>query len=494
MYRVVLVDDESVSLRLLRNFVTTYFSVFEIAGAFESGVDALNYLRLNPVDLLITDIKMPIMSGIELAKCARRLNERVHIIITSGYAEFDFAKGAMEAGVDEYLLKPLNLDQFKKALSTIIEKLNAEYEKRRLELLHDLLNGQNINTDEITRYFNSKNCCTALVHLANLHANHYERGDGQIPITFSDERIYRLDGRDKSECILVGIQPFVNGSIQLVPEANNYVTVILDSTLQPFTRLHARVLELYELMDTCVVIGKTQVLDKTHIHSHEFQRLNQNELRMIDHAITSGNYPLLRQTFRAYGERWDSQAVPQLWIEKAVYQILEHALLQIPQSRIRETHIYEKLNAIYTLAGNYTDLMERFFELLYDTLPHSDRAKRVPEELYRQILKYMRENYSAPLTTQSVSTLMDISPAYLSKLFRTYENRTFNELLTDFRIENACRLLGNADLRLNDIAKMVGYDSQSYFCKVFRQYTGKTPGQYAQSKTTSTIEKEVPEK
>lgn len=144
MYHVILVDDELPSLSFMQNIITSYFSEFHIDGTFESGLAALEYCRKNLVDLVITDIRMPIMDGIELARYVSQLHRGIHIVIVSGYADFEYAKSAIDVGVESYLLKPLGLSDTKNVLLKISESLKEEYAQNRQELLSQLITGKRV--------------------------------------------------------------------------------------------------------------------------------------------------------------------------------------------------------------------------------------------------------------------------------------------------------------------------------------------------------------
>lgn len=484
MYRAILVDDEPVSLRFLRNYLANYFPGIEVLGAFETGIDALNFLRENPVDLAITDVKMPIMNGVEFAKCARRLDKDMHIVITSGYAEFEFAKGAMQAGVDEYLLKPLNLAQMQATLSAIVRKLDDAYEARRYALLTQLINGRSVHTGDIARYFGGKTCCLALVRVGNLRQSACDCWREPVGVPRDIPRqMFRIDGRDSFEHILVSTAPLGADAAALGNAPGVAATVLLDPEMLPFSRLRDRAAELCVWMDEAVVIGRSQVLEKGKTRPREFARLPQDVLRKLDYGLASCSFEAIRTLCRQCGAQWDSNGIPQRWAEKYLDQIVERLLQQLPSPQAEGMRTLENTRDLCATATSYAELMERFCALLAEAMPRAGNARRMPEELYRQIQAYMRENYSAPLTTQSVSAVTGISQAYLSKLFRRYSDKTFSELLTQYRMRAACQLLmGDTRLQLSEIASMVGYDSQSYFCKVFRQYTGKTPGQYERGK------------
>ena len=141
MYRILLVDDEMPALRFLQAIIGKYAPDFGVCASYTNGAAALEYLSKYPVDLLITDISMDGMNGIELAQAAREARPDIHILILSGYSEFEYAQGAIRAAVDDYILKPVPIPQITKALKTIREKLDEEAGAKGPALLSALFSG-----------------------------------------------------------------------------------------------------------------------------------------------------------------------------------------------------------------------------------------------------------------------------------------------------------------------------------------------------------------
>ena len=122
MFRVLIVDDERPALRFVSSIIENFSPVFKVVGTVSSGELALNFLHKNTVELLITDISMHGMNGIELSQIARKMQPNIHIVIISGYGEFEYAQGAIQAGVDEYLLKPVSVTKMTTILQAIQKK------------------------------------------------------------------------------------------------------------------------------------------------------------------------------------------------------------------------------------------------------------------------------------------------------------------------------------------------------------------------------------
>lgn len=169
MYTILIVDDEKIERDGIRGLIAEMKYELHVIEA-ENGEKALEYLRLNPVDILLTDIKMPFMGGLELAEQASLAQPSLEIIIYSAYGEFDYARRALYTNASSYLLKPIDMDEFAGVMSGVIQKCSdkatqqlrtaeimqgyqkgLEYEKEKW--LTDLLNGINVISDAGTLPF-----------------------------------------------------------------------------------------------------------------------------------------------------------------------------------------------------------------------------------------------------------------------------------------------------------------------------------------------------
>ena len=126
MYRILIVDDEMPALRFIGSIIEQFSDGFQVIGTASSGELALDFLQKNTVDLLLTDISMHGMNGIELARLARKIQPNIHIIVITGYGEFEYAQGAIQAGVDNYLLKPVSISKMSAILQSVQQKMDEE--------------------------------------------------------------------------------------------------------------------------------------------------------------------------------------------------------------------------------------------------------------------------------------------------------------------------------------------------------------------------------
>lgn len=168
MYRVLIVDDEFPALRFVSSIIEHFSQAFKVVGTVSSGELALNFLKKQAVDLLVTDISMHGMNGIELAQTARKMQPNIHIVIISGYGEFEYAQGAIQAGVDEYLLKPISVTKMAAILQSIQEKLETENMDLSASILPALACGQPCSKENVERLYGRNSYRFAYIRWGNL--------------------------------------------------------------------------------------------------------------------------------------------------------------------------------------------------------------------------------------------------------------------------------------------------------------------------------------
>jgi len=162
LYKVIIIDDEKICRDFLEKYITKELKNFFVVSVFDSAEVAFEFVKRNHVDVIITDIRMPNFSGIELIDKVSKLSNEIHFIILSGYSEFEYAQKALEYNVERYLLKPINLLEFHKVMELLREKLDLSYERKLIEnrdnaiitnFFRDLINGAFDDEDEIETEF-----------------------------------------------------------------------------------------------------------------------------------------------------------------------------------------------------------------------------------------------------------------------------------------------------------------------------------------------------
>ena len=191
MYRVMVVDDEPQALKSVCRLVERRKDDFVVAATAEDGQEALQKARENVIDLIICDIKMPILSGVELAEIIQRELPEISFIIISGYQDFEYARTAMRVGVIDYLLKPIVPSELLCALEHAAERICGIQYVQRSRLLHSLVSG----TEKILDEKQIKRCMPdSPYYAAVLRANGLPKRFGMEKIQEKDADIHRTKG------------------------------------------------------------------------------------------------------------------------------------------------------------------------------------------------------------------------------------------------------------------------------------------------------------
>ncbi|MDO5422210.1 MAG: response regulator [Eubacteriales bacterium] len=484
MYRVLIVDDELPALRFVSSIIEKFSQSFKVAGTVSSGELALNFLQKQTVDLLITDISMHGMNGIELALAARRMQPNIHIVIISGYGEFEYAQGAIQAGVDDYLLKPVSVTKITAILQSIQEKLEAKNTNLSASILPALACRQPYVQETAARLYGRKSYRFAFLRWGNLDMTLPKNLSATSLILPTNEQLYELRGRDDEERILIaedqGIDEFLSRlSVYMTQHGS------LPTWTAVYTPISRPIEELADFVDPAInlvyqrtVIGRHQIMQFSGGTNPKILRLPAADLKQLAYFVSFDKTRMIREYFASLAVSWERANTPQRQVWHMGRQVIHQiaAVSQPVAGRLEE--VLQEFNQQLLLADSYSDLMRKTYALLFEDGSARDR-KMSTRELYDYAISYIEENYVQPLSMQSLCDELGISQTYLSRLFRKYSSTTFNAYLTKCRMEAAMQLLREKpELLLRDVAACVGYEDSSYFTKVFRQYTGKNPSQW----------------
>ena len=153
MYRILVVDDEPAAIKHICNIIAIKCPQFEVTATAEHGQEALKRLEEETPDILITDVKMPVMDGIALAERVKERYPEVLSLVVSGYQEFEYAKAAIRSGVYDYLLKPIKPSALQNALNSMEEVLAERYARKRNFLMKSLCEKNSVDRKLLERYF-----------------------------------------------------------------------------------------------------------------------------------------------------------------------------------------------------------------------------------------------------------------------------------------------------------------------------------------------------
>lgn len=486
---ILVVEDEHLALDDLLNMLTPVTSLHTIFGC-SSATEALKHARLQPPDLVITDIRMPGMTGLELVRRLKNHNPLLSAIILSGHSEFEYAREGMRLGITEYLLKPVRTEQLLQTLENALAGI-AEHHKQATQLhearLVRLLLGGPRAADADPELWEQAWAMIVVV-CENWESPHVWRDTTLERADFAQHMA--LYGFEK--CDVIGI----DGHIRvLLACLSGQLPGALERAAAQLQRM---VLEAGVLAHSVYGIKPAGVSPATllpdalrcltqsmHFAAPTFIQFDQAP---VPAPIASLSEQLLLL----------ERALIDARVSAAVAQV--HAIVrQLRLATATQADIIETLKQIFALFQRYMPclapgslpdrsaivaVLRRFRS--YDELncwlalqlqPALDqqRGSMTPRQLVHTLVAHMHTHYADDISLQDFVTEKSVSLAYFSRLFKDEFGMTFSDYLTHIRVEKAKELLVAGELRPGDISVLVGYEDPKYFSQVFRRVAGMAP-------------------
>lgn len=489
MYNVLLVDDEvSVLNSLQTEFAWHQYGIDTILTA-SNGMQALEIIRTNQVDLLITDICMPQMDGMTLLSEVRTMNKEIRCVLLTAHGEFEYAKRAIRLGVENYLLKPLQIDELEETIENAINNL---YLKRG-------------NTDSLFRDNVLKRWMSGAIG-----GDELSERTSLLDINIYLPEYLVVCVRKKRRCHLNAYYSVIQGKLfslcevqQFWDDDNQMVFVLGGSQLnqEQIAGLYAdSAKNLGVGEDIALCIGPT-------VKGSE--RANES-FKAANNLLKSGinNQPglqvLVCETQSASENRLLTETILSLFHEQSdevrasgyldiAHQLdqrnAKHSIAELgrslsdlfskefPNRSGLHQQFLSRLNLLSTPSAQ-----ENFAAALNDLLEYSYLLYRYCfEELspvVQHAIAYIQIHYSDGLSLKEFCAMQKVNTAYLGFLFRRETGMFFNSYLNQLRICCSIRMLNDSSMKIADIAKAAGFSSPSYFISCFKKQTGLSPIQY----------------
>ncbi len=533
MYKVLLVDDEILVREAISENIKWGELGFELASVCENGKDAMDYLKENPVDVVLTDICMPYADGMDLSKYVYNHCPQTSVIIFSGYSDFEYAKQAIQYKVAEYILKPVTARELSEVLLKMKEKLNVErkeeqkYDKFKKAYYSYTKNESLIISKTLSRLVKgTQQIEKSLDELSELNVS--IEGDWYRVVAvdidvYSD--LYEIDDDLKKESALMSFvvenisnEIMKNHSAGLAyRDSDNRVCMLF--SVSKARKLRAEALQIckeiqetvYETMKLSISIGIGKIVSSLEDLSKSYQsavelltyRYTKGCGVLLDGEveIAAGNSTILEKEFKKIAESLKEQDEAKLedalscverWMvegynSRNVVVAYLHQALRIVSDAVREVDDQyqlkeESLSAI-TNAKRFDEAMNFFKEHCKQAMKIiSGAGKTTSQQQAELAMEYIEDNYGDPnLNLNQICEYLNISTSRFSSIFKEATGKTFVEVLTSVRMERAKSLLRKTSLKNYEIAEKVGFSDPHYFSIAFKKMTGKTPKEYARN-------------
>lgn len=517
MYSVLVVDDEARQREAVIKSVDWQGAGFNVVGDAENGIEALEQLEKLEPDLILTDIKMPLMTGLELARKAREVRPATKLVILSGYDDFEYAQEAFKYNVIRYLLKPISAQELDDELVKIREEMDYEFEQlksgtsdentsirlEKAEFLLPLLlgTGDDNYPDEVL--------------LQTAKRLGIVKSDGDC-FSVVVSKFKNLQGKNVTESHHMD---FVNAIVGKYADCESFlvngriVTLVTSTPADMSTKLRLPVIEMVQsakkLLSQKCTIGISQTVDRpsllafactqaitarryTSDGAGDIRYINDQEPKSsFEYEAVDKSVDRLEQLLKVGTKQEINDYLEEMLAGKSRDGI-DYLIIQILATAHRCVSVLTDANALSELfsSNNFItsrlsfDYNERYKKELIslclnarDMISRSQRHES--ESICDKALQIINNEYmNEDLSLTDASEKLGVSPNYLSALIKKTKSQNFVSLVTERRMKAASDLLLCTSMKIFEISQKCGYSDQHYFSYCFKRYYGMSPNKY----------------
>lgn len=461
--KVIIADDEAAIRNGLKLFLQKECQQLEVTGVYKNGEQVIEHLKRNPVDVVITDISMPVKTGIDILQFIQEQALDVKTIMFTGYRDFEYARKAINYGAVSLLTKPLNFYELLKALSQI------EKDKKQKPEADSQLSKYRQN-------FLRREVQTAVSGFSD-------------PSSVEDTELLKLFSL---ECAIVEfktLQNTINSNSNSIPEWHT-CGEFSNSSLISFC------------VENSVFFAKFVVF-LLKGNGENQQTLIKEYVDRVLQNITSGNKEKIIHKAIVY------QSLEDLCIAKFSDMATTYMDYFCVNNTVAKNDLLKSIEANYTdmmcfyflkaVLQKYRTLYNIDFKDIYEQL-NCNRDKKSclallekaeaefvqkhadDEDIVVRVKNYIYNHASGDFSLKTIAGIFSVSPAYLSRVFKQKTGKKFNEFTLQVKMKKAEELLKNSSYSIQKIIEILGYTGEDYFTRIFRTYYGMTPREYRNKK------------
>ncbi len=504
--RILIVEDEVMIREGLAKLIKTHTS-HTVIGEASNGQEGLNMAVRHRPDLVITDIRMPVMDGLEMIEHFQAMGIFVRSVILSGYSEFDYAKRAIRFGVEDYLLKPLAAEDIVDVLKRIQSKLDEEEQKNTGtpgQCIRELVRGDGVSEEERAQI--KLICGFGAAKYYQLYMGYM--GDASVD--------YEEEIKEKLKELKDMAAPAV---MHVVTDKSRRQFICLaglpddeDAPRRLCQMIERRIIRPYKKKDDRAVwamtasesweemacaAGKTTAMIKEALSIADGELITSERLKEVHWkefhfpsdigtemkaAICKGGLEQMQregERFIRYMEDgpYREADVRQAYL-KSIYLLMD-TTREIDADTCAQLQ-NEDLITKCTEAVTLREMEQSYRDGLVILCNPRRNREDISNYTIKRAINYIREHYQEGISLEEVSGRLGITPEYLSTLFNREMGENFSTFLKKFRLSHAKRLLKGTDMKIYEIAEAVGYTDSKYFARVFKDELGLSPVDYRQ--------------
>lgn len=510
-FKLLIVDDEPIIRRGLKSTIPWEENDVEVIDTAFDGADAIRKIKDHKdLDIVVTDVRMPNVDGLQLSRFLSTHYPQIKIIIISGYDEFKYAQQAMQLGVQDYLLKPVDIDK----LLMVVSKVTNEILEQRMEL--EQVHQTNLKNEIYHQIFD---------YSVNRSSNLEPFQDFKVYPFISMLGNYAHIAKNKSGNELKKVKFIWKNTIEKCLKSQGLATVSTFTSenilLSCISNIHdqdlssEKVLSIlnesacdlafsfhFVLYETEIKLGKLNPtytylrrniqylpIEKGNIIcpiKETIKKSSQSCPRELENELLTAVFQSKEEKIEAMVSDLFNYFENHHFFLEDVAQCCSNIVKKIvdryenlfsEEVMDRKLHFNEKVDV--DLFNSYCLLKELLLEDLDQVIKLL--GKKESDGKYWLIEKakdYIRSYYNSDIKAHEVADVINISPNYFSSIFKQRTGKNFNEYVNEIRVNNAKDLLEETPFKVHEIAEQVGYHEYKYFVEVFKRFSSMTPTQY----------------
>lgn len=513
-YHVLVAEDEPLILHNIAKKIEKCSAELQIVGKVQNGEEALDVLSTTSVDILVTDIEMPGMNGLDLIRCVREMYPSIHIVILSGYSNFEYARSALRYGVDDYLLKPIDQESLNQILQGLCLKLKEEQRFSSRNVLSFALN----HSSNEQPSFQDTNQLPSALHDGSFFLIHITLGNISTGTHLLQSSSNQAFGEIWEK--LPFKQCFKNSSF-----LDRFWLIDEKAASQKFLILHIEpdntTLNYYLLLLKKFLSEQLQdfpYLILTYYTPISYRKLWE-KAEFLRSSVNNWSYPFCQNTFVLSEDIPLPEQEPANIMEAFNLLFVQHtqeSFMQVLHTTIKKIILYPTpllchcLHLIYEAASSVFHADKQECTLEKNTILNSLPMLKTPEDFYAAIdsslselamkntvltdsttlslrlKEYIELNFKEQISLTELSDTFGYTPSYINRIFKKDYGLSPLQYLTNLRICRAKDLLNqNPDINIYTVSESVGYSDPRYFSRIFKNEMGMSPSEWIQAQKKS---------
>lgn len=503
MMKVMLVENEELILQGIRNILDWEALGLEVVHMAHDGQEALAMWEKEPVHIVVTDISMPVMDGLTLLRKIREKEDKVRFIILTGYDEFAYAREAIRLEVENYILKPINEEELERQLKETIRKIeemnkkNLRYIDEKTQWMH-FLNGKadrdacsqyakmlNLETEEGTYY-------AAVMKWSMDEPKENKITDVLMALRREEDRLKTVHlPPDGLLMLLTGEEWEEEKALEYFSELQNKIEsdfnvmtfIGIGPPFKSFRQLPENYQIAKKLQKYLIIEGYGSCISRRQIQNRKTEAVSMDEARLRKHILKKE-----KEEAAGYAEdlfinniRKDASISSLYQIAVKMAMLLQEIKKEYKLESGRFHDLSELIETIFS-AEDIRGIKTVFFSEIAEIIEciHEEDSQYTP--MVRQIISEVQHNYREDMNLKTLAYKYHMNASYLGQIFQKEAGCSFAQYLSNTKNSIAKDLILNTNMKINDIARQVGYTDISYFYRKFKQCYGVSPASLREMK------------